>query len=81
MNAAGAQVTAGFSNAYATIVDSNLTNFIAAMLLFFLGAGPVRGFAVTLSIGILTSIFSAVMITRLQVWVWYRSGKRRELPI
>ncbi|TAK98383.1 MAG: protein translocase subunit SecD [Rhodospirillaceae bacterium] len=74
-------ISAGFSNAYATIVDSNLTNFIAAVLLFFLGAGPVRGFAVTLSIGILTSIFSAVMITRLQVWVWYRSGKRRELPI
>jgi len=74
-------ITAGFSNAYATIVDSNLTNFIAAVLLFFLGAGPVRGFAVTLSIGILTSIFSAVMITRLQVWLWYRSGKRRELPI
>jgi protein-export membrane protein SecD len=74
-------ITTGFSNAYATIVDSNLTNFIAALLLFFLGAGPVRGFAVTLSIGILTSIFSAVMITRLQVWLWYRSGKRTELPI
>jgi protein-export membrane protein SecD len=74
-------ITTGFSNAYATIVDSNLTNFIAALLLFFLGAGPVRGFAVTLSIGILTSIFSAVMITRLQVWLWYRSGKRKELPI
>ena len=65
----------------ATIIDSNLTNLIAAVLLFLLGAGPVRGFAVTLSIGILTSIFSAVMVTRLQVWLWYRSGKRTELPI
>ena len=74
-------INAGFSNAYATIVDSNLTNLISAVLLFLLGAGPVRGFAVTLSIGILTSIFSAVMVTRLQVWVWYRNGKRTALPI
>ena len=74
-------ITSGFSHAYATIIDSNLTNLISAVLLFLLGAGPVRGFAVTLSVGILTSIFSAVMVTRLQVWLWYRSGKRTELPI
>jgi protein-export membrane protein SecD len=74
-------ITSGFSHAYATIIDSNLTNLIAAVLLFLLGAGPVRGFAVTLSVGILTSIFSAVMVTRLQVWLWYRNGKRKELPI
>ncbi len=74
-------INSGFSHAYATIIDSNLTNLIASVLLFLLGAGPVRGFAVTLSIGILTSIFSAVMVTRLQVWLWYRSGKRTELPI
>ena len=58
-------ITSGFSRAYATIIDSNLTNLIGALLLFFLGAGPVRGFAVTLSIGIITSVFSAVMVTRL----------------
>jgi len=74
-------LTSGFSHAYATIMDSNITNFIGAILLFMLGAGPVRGFAVTLSIGILTSMFSAVMVTRFQVWLWLRSGKRRELPI
>ena len=74
-------ITSGFSHAYATIIDSNLTNLISAVLLFLLGAGPVRGFAVTLSVGILTSIFSAVMVTRLQVWLWYRNGKRKELPI
>jgi len=74
-------LTEGFRNAYATIFDSNLTTFIAAAILFFLGAGPVRGFAVTLAVGIATSMFSAVMITRMQVWLWYRAGKRTTLPV
>jgi preprotein translocase subunit SecD len=71
----------GFQNAFATIFDSNLTTFIAAAILYFLGSGPVRGFAVTLAVGIATSMFSAVMITRMQVWMWYRSGKRTALPV
>jgi len=74
-------LTSGFQNAFATIFDSNLTTFIAAAILFFLGAGPVRGFAVTLAVGIATSMFSAVMITRLQVWMWYRASKRTTLPV
>jgi protein-export membrane protein SecD len=74
-------LTAGFQNAFATIVDSNLTTFIAAAILYFLGSGPVQGFAVTLAIGIGTSMFSAVMVTRLQVWMWYRAGKRQTLPV
>jgi preprotein translocase subunit SecD len=74
-------LTSGFQNAYATIFDSNLTTFIAAAILFFLGSGPVRGFAVTLAVGIATSMFSAVMITRMQVWMWYRAGKRTTLPV
>jgi preprotein translocase subunit SecD len=74
-------LTQGFQNAYATIFDSNLTTFIAAAILYFLGTGPVRGFAVTLAVGIATSMFSAVMITRLQVWMWYRAGKRTTLPV
>jgi preprotein translocase subunit SecD len=74
-------ITSGFQNAVATIVDANVTNLIAASILFMLGAGPVRGFALTLFIGILTSMFSAVMVTRMQVWLWYRARKRTELPI
>jgi preprotein translocase subunit SecD len=74
-------LTSGFQNAFATIFDSNLTTFIAAAILYFLGTGPVRGFAVTLAVGIATSMFSAVMITRLQVWLWYRAGKRTTLPV
>ena len=71
----------GFQHAYATIFDSNLTTFVAAALLFTFGSGPVKGFAVTLAIGIMTSMFSAVWVTRLFVWLWYRSGKRVALPI
>ena len=52
------------SSAFATIIDSNLTMLIAAAVLFFLGSGPVRGFAVTLAIGILTTVFTAVTLTR-----------------
>ena len=74
-------LTSGFQNAFATIFDSNLTTFIAAAILYFLGAGPVKGFAVTLAVGIATSMFSAVMITRMQVWMWYRASKRTTLPV
>ncbi len=74
-------LTQGFQNAFATIFDSNLTTFLAAAILYFLGTGPVRGFAVTLAVGIATSMFSAVMITRMQVWMWYRAGKRTTLPV
>lgn len=59
-----AAIDAGFSRAYATIVDSNMTALIATTLLFFFGSGPVRGFAVTMGIGILISMFTAVSIVR-----------------
>ena len=74
-------LTSGFQNAFSTIFDANLTTFIAAAILYFLGTGPVRGFAVTLAVGIATSMFSAVMITRMQVWLWYRAAKRTTLPV
>lgn len=63
---------AGFERALATIVDANLTTLIAAMVLFFLGSGPVRGFAVTLSLGILTTVFTAFTLSRLMIATWYR---------
>ncbi|MBL8628903.1 MAG: protein translocase subunit SecD [Rhodospirillaceae bacterium] len=76
-------LTTGFNQAFMTIADSNITSFIAGVLLFFLGAGPVRGFAITHALGIVTSMFSAVMITRMLVWFWFKYGKRNNntLPI
>ena len=71
----------GFGGAFTAIVDSNITQLISGMLLFFLGSGPVRGFAVTLSLGVFTSLFATIMVTRMLVIIWYRTGKRQELPI
>ena len=71
-------IDAGFSRALATILDSNITTFIAAAVLFYIGTGPVRGFAVTLGIGIITTVFTAFTLTRLIVayWVWWRRPQR-----
>jgi len=70
----------GFARALATIVDANFTTFIAAVILFYLGSGPVRGFAVTLAIGIVTTVFTAFTLTRWLVAVWLRRSKPKELP-
>jgi preprotein translocase subunit SecD len=72
---------AGFTRALATIVDSNTTTFIAAAVLFFVGSGPVRGFALTLGIGIITTVFTAFTLTRLMVAVWFRMFRPRTVPI
>ena len=74
-------VDAGYSRALSAIVDANMTTLIAAILLFIFGSGPVKGFAVTLSIGIITSIFSAIMVTRLIVVWWLRVTKPKVIPI
>ncbi|MEW5251159.1 protein translocase subunit SecD [Microbulbifer discodermiae] len=67
----------GFKQAYRTIVDSNLTTLIAVSLLFFFGSGPVRGFAVTIGIGLLTSLFTAISVTRpLMKWRVRKAGRR-----
>ncbi|HWW46742.1 MAG TPA: protein translocase subunit SecD [Xanthobacteraceae bacterium] len=65
-------IDAGFKRALATILDSNLTTFIAAAVLFYVGTGPVRGFAVTFGIGIITTVFTAFTVTRLMVATWVR---------
>ncbi|MBX3598633.1 MAG: protein translocase subunit SecD, partial [Rhizobiaceae bacterium] len=70
----------GFARALATIVDANFTTFIAAVILFFLGSGPVKGFAVTLAIGIITTVFTAFTLTRWLVSIWLRRAKPKELP-
>ncbi|MCZ6522870.1 MAG: protein translocase subunit SecD, partial [Alphaproteobacteria bacterium] len=76
-----AAVDAGYRRALTTIIDSNVTTFIAAFLLFILGSGPVRGFGVTLSIGIATSMFTAVMLTRMLLVLWLRRTRPAALPI
>ena len=76
-----ASLDAGFNRAFATIVDSNVTMFVAAAILYFLGAGPVRGFAVSLALGILTSIVTAVTMTRMMIAVWYHRARPTRLPI
>lgn len=76
-----ASIDAGYSRALGTILDANITTFIAALVLFWLGSGPVRGFAVTLSIGILTSVFTAFTLTRLMVAQWVRSRRPAAVPI
>ena len=72
---------AGFTEAWATIVDSNLTTLVAAAVLFYFGTGPVRGFAVTLAIGIATSMFTSVTVTRLIITAWLNKYKPTRLPI
>lgn len=72
---------AGFTEAWATIVDSNLTTLVAAFVLLYFGTGPVRGFAVTLAIGIATSMFTSVTVTRLIITGWLQKYKPTKLPI
>jgi preprotein translocase subunit SecD len=74
-------IDAGFSRALATILDSNITTFIAAAVLFYIGTGPVRGFAVTLGIGIVTTFFTAFTVTRLIVAWWVRWKRPQAVPI
>lgn len=72
---------AGFKRALATILDSNITTFIAAAVLFYIGTGPVRGFAVTFGIGIITTVFTAFTVTRLIVSWWVRLRRPQSVPI
>ena len=72
---------AGFNRAFATIIDSQSTMFVAAVILYFLGSGPVRGFAVSLGLGILTTVVTAVTMTRMMIALWYRFGRPQKLPI
>jgi len=71
----------GYEKAMASIIDANLTTLIAGIILYAVGTGPIKGFSVTLSIGIVTSMFSAIMLTRLMLVVWLRARKPKSLPI
>jgi preprotein translocase subunit SecD len=74
-------IDAGYKRALGTILDANITTLIAAVILFQLGSGPVRGFAVTLAIGIFTTVFSAFTFSRLMVALWVRYRRPSVLPI
>ena len=74
-------IEAGFSRAYATIIDSHLTGLIGGAILFWLGVGPIRGFAVTLCIGTIASLFTAITLTRLIVATWFHRARPAEVPL
>ena len=71
-----ASIMAGYDRAFVTILDSNLTTLIVAVILFAVGSGPVKGFAVTLSIGIMSSMFTAITVTRAIVNLVYGGNRR-----
>ena len=76
-----AAADAGFSRAMLTIVDANITHLGASAIMFTLGAGPVKGFAWTLAIGVFTSVFSAVLVTQVVLAFWFRVARPKKLPI
>jgi protein-export membrane protein SecD len=76
-----AAIDTGFRRAMATIIDANMTHLIASLILFELGSGPVKGFAVALGVGIITSFFTAVMVTRLIVITWLNLARPRKLMV
>ncbi len=80
-NTPQASIHAGYAKAFSTIADANVTTLIAAVVLFSFGSGPVKGFAVTLSIGILTSMFTAIMGTRAVINLAYGGRRLQRLPI
>ena len=76
-----ASIEAGYTRALTTIIDSNVTTLISTLVLFWLGSGPVRGFAITLTVGIITSMFTAVTVTRMMVAYWLRTMRPQFVPL
>ncbi len=71
----------GYEKALSAIIDANITTFITAVILFVLGSGPVRGFSVTLALGIMTSVFSAIFVTRLIIVIWFERRRPRTIEV
>ncbi len=71
----------GYEKALSAIIDANITTFITAVILFVMGSGPVRGFAVTLGLGIITSVFTAIYVTRLIIVMWYERRKPKQIEV
>ncbi|MCC6597957.1 MAG: protein translocase subunit SecD [Alphaproteobacteria bacterium] len=74
-------IDTGYQRAKTTITDSNLTSLIAALILFSFGTGPIKGFAVTMCVGVVTSYFCAIMLNRLMVLTWLRWAKPKEIKV
>ncbi len=74
-------VETGYDRAFSAIVDANVTTIIVALILFAMGAGPVRGFSVTLGVGIVTSVFTAVLVTRFLVVLWFQMRRPKQIAI
>jgi len=71
----------GYEKALSAILDANITTFITAVILFAMGSGPVRGFAITLGLGILTSVFTAIFVTRLLVVTWFERRRPKTIEV
>jgi preprotein translocase subunit SecD len=80
-NSLTSAISKGFDGAFITILDSNITTLASALVLFIFGSGTIKGFAVTLSVGILASMFSAILLTRIMLGWWLRRKPRQSLPI
>ncbi len=79
--AAASSLAGGFSGSSTAIFDANMTQLLACLIMFYLGSGPIRGFAVTLGIGIVVSMFTAVLLTRIMIVSWFRWRKPKVLPV
>mgnify|MGYP003308867658 FL=1 len=71
----------GYEKAMSAILDANITTFIAAVILFLMGSGPVRGFSITLGLGIITSVFTAIFVTRLLVVMWFERRRPKTIEV
>ncbi|MEP2027907.1 MAG: protein translocase subunit SecD [Paracoccaceae bacterium] len=71
----------GYEKALSAILDANITTFITAVILFVMGSGPVRGFAITLGLGILTSVFTAIFVTRLMIVLWFERRRPKKIEV
>ncbi|GGB97548.1 protein translocase subunit SecD [Marivita lacus] len=71
----------GYEKALSAIVDANITTFITAVILFVMGSGPVRGFAITLGLGIMTSVFTAIFVTRLLIVIWFERRRPKTIEV
>jgi preprotein translocase subunit SecD len=74
-------IDSGYRLAWPSIMDANVTTLISAAIMFQFGSGPVKGFAWTLSIGVLTSVFTAILVTQVLIGWWFRAAKPKQLPI
>ena len=76
-----ASIKNGFDKAISTILDANITTLIAALILFVFGSGPIKGFSITLSLGILASMFTAIMFTNFLIYMWFAYSSKKVINL